>query len=440
MKTAVLLLFWVASSHALIPAEVKQQAELRVTHQINPSIALAVYDQGLTDYHVSGWQDLENERQADTGTVYEIGSISKTFTGLLLARMATSSQLSIDDPVEQHWSELVQLRDANDQPITLKQLSTHTSGLPRVPNNMPVFGDDPYGSYDRQLMLEALQTIQPGSAGNRYAYSNLAVGLLGETLANIGRHSFNQLVESHILKPLNLRATYMTLDQVPQEHLAIGYSGQTSTSPWNFQALAGAGSIRSSITDLLAYGVAYLNPPEELSKAMDLATTIHYQQEQLKVGLGWHVRNGVYWHNGGTGGFRSMLMVDPQRGKVVAAITNNSRNDVEDLAIHLMDASQPMREYDFPVPITTDALKVFSGTFQQTGSDRQIVIKLLHDQLFFTAEKQPRQALIYVGDERFKFSMIDVRIQFNQDPQGVIESLDLHGWGEPQKYLKVADQ
>jgi D-alanyl-D-alanine-carboxypeptidase/D-alanyl-D-alanine-endopeptidase len=434
-----LLLILTMGTRAAIPEAVKEQVKLRVQHQMNPSIALAVYDQGEVSHFVHGWQNKANNIKADEHTVYEIGSISKTFTGLLLASMATDGTLNIDDPVEQHWPAPFQLRDSSGTAITLQQLSSHVSGLPRLPGNMPLFADDPYAEYGRDDLLKGLADITPGKAGVHYAYSNLAVGLLGETLANAGGASFNALVEQRILQTLSLDATHMTLAAVPEDRLATGYGGEKPTAAWNFKALAGAGSIRSSITDLLAYGVAYLEPPAGLQQAMQLATKVHYQQDGLLVGLGWHVRNGVYWHNGGTGGFRSMLMIDPANGKVVAAITNSGKHDVEDLAIHLMDPSRQMRQHDFPVPIDATALAAYTGTFQQAEGDRQISFVIKDEQLFFTAKKQPRMGMVYVGEDRFTFKMTDVSIQFKASDNGDIEALELHGWGEPQPYRKVPD-
>ena len=302
---------------------------------------------------------------------------------------------------------------------------------------MPLFASDPYASYGRAELLAGLADIRPTQAGVHYAYSNLAVGLLGETLANIGGDSFNQLIQAQILDPLKLSQTHMTLGSVPDARLATGYAGDQAASAWNFQALAGAGSIRSSITDLLAYGVAHLNPPEELAEAMQLATRVHYQQDRLQVGLGWHIRDGVYWHNGGTGGFRSMLMIDPQNNKVVAAITNSGQDDVEDLAVHLMDPAQPMRRHDFPVPIDAAGLATYTGTFQQQDGDKLIRFDLINDQLYFKAEKQPKMALEFVGNDRFRFKLIKATAQFLKSADGTINAFEFKGWGEAQRYLKV---
>ncbi|MCB1581982.1 MAG: serine hydrolase domain-containing protein [Marinicella sp.] len=431
-----LMLFWVMSVTAQIPVDVQQEVDLRIKHKHNPSIALAVFQGGHQSFYVKGWQNKEQQIPATVNTVYEIGSITKTFTGLLLAKLTEEGKVSLHDPVEQHWQQPFKLRDAAGEVITLKQLSTHTSGLPRLPDNLPLFADDPYATYDRDDLLKALSNIKPAIAGKNYAYSNLAVGLLGETLANAGGASYNELISKNIIQPLSLHSTYWSLQQVPEANLAQGYSVNKPTPAWNFKALAGAGALRSSITDLLAYGVAYLEQSDSLKKAMNIATTAHYQQDKLRVGLGWHINDDIIWHNGGTGGFRSILMINPKTQKVVAAITNHSQNDVEDLAIHLMDTAQPMHQLDFPVEIESTKLKEFESEYQQVENDSQITIKVIDDQLFFTAPKQPKQTMYYIGNDTFKFKMINVKIKFDRDDNGNIQALQLQGWGEPQTYLK----
>lgn len=430
------MLLWSINVSAQIPDEVQQEVDLRVLHKHNPSIALAVYQDGQPSFYVKGWQNQQQQIPATIDTVYEIGSITKTFTGLLLAIMTEEKQTSLESTVEQYWEPPFKLKDAEEQPITLKQLSTHTSGLPRMPNNIAIFADDPYGTYDRKDLIEGIAAIQPGKAGSNYAYSNLAVGLLGETLANIGGLSYNELIQQKILNPLSLQATYLSWQDVPKDLLATGYMGNKPTHAWNFKALAGAGFLRSSITDLLAYGVAYIQQPESLKAAMDSATTTQYQQSKLRVGLGWHINDDIIWHNGGTAGFRSILLINPKANKVVAAITNHNQHDVEDLAIHLMDSTKPMRKLDFPVDIDSSQITAFIGRYEQPDSDLQIDIKVINKKLYFTAPKQPKQAMIYLGDDRFKLKLIDVIIKFNRDGENKIDSLTLHGWGQPQTYQK----
>ncbi|WP_223788359.1 serine hydrolase [Marinicella meishanensis] len=440
MKKTLLLGWLMASAvQAEIPANVQEQINLRVQHGLNPSIVIGVYEHGQSVFHTAGWQDPAQQIAATTETVYEIGSISKTFTALLLAIQAEQHDLSLDAAVQDHWPAPLQLVDAQQQAITFKQLATHTSGLPRIPGNLMAFGTDPYAQYDRAQLLKGVSMAQPQAAGTQYAYSNFGAGLLGESLAVMQNTPYNQLVSDQILKPLGLQHTYMTLDAVPEAHLAQGHNGNRASQAWNFAALAGAGSIRSDIRDLLAYGVAHLSATESpLQAAMDLATAVHYEQGQLQVGLGWHFgQGGIIWHNGGTGGFRSMLMIDPKNQRVVAGITNSSNNDVEDIVAHLMNPDAPMRQHDFPVPIEASQLDPYLGQYRHQNSDKTLRIERKNDRLFMVAPKQPRYAMTHVGDHTFTLNLAKVKMTFDVDDNGQVNQLQLIGWGEPQTYGRI---
>ncbi|MGJ8662120.1 MAG: serine hydrolase domain-containing protein [Marinicella sp.] len=440
MKRITLLLFIPLIAMAQIPDEVKKEIDLRIKHQINPSIVVGLFENRQSHFYTQGFQNKEKNLKANTDSVYEIGSISKTFTGLLLAQLIEEKQVELDGAVQAYWPEPFELVDKLNQPITLKQLSTHTSGLPRLPGNLPMFAKDPYAEYDREQLLLGIKMVQAQQSGSNYVYSNFAVGLLGETLAVVSGESYNSLIKRNILEPMSLNSTYMELDEVPQQHLAQGYSGIKAVEPWRFKALAGAGSIRSNITDLLAFGVSHLNPANaQLSTMTQSATSVHYQQGSIKVGLGWHIDTaGIIWHNGGTAGFKSIILIDPVQQKVAAGITNQSNDSIEDIVAHLMNHSQPMDKHDFPVEASVDHLRQYTGQFKLKNSDHTSEIRLINDQLFFTAPKQPKQRMTYVGNDTFIFKLLKVKIKFLKNSTEQISAYELMGWGEPQMYEKLS--
>jgi len=434
------LLFFGFVAAAEIPKDVKTEIDLRVKHDLNPSIVVGLYENGQSYFYTHGLINKNQSQAVDNNSVYEIGSVTKTFTSLLLATLVNDKKIKLDDAIQDYWPKPFILEDPEKQPITFKQLATHTSGLPRLPNNLMLFSQDPYANYDRSLLIKAINTTKPKNAGSQYAYSNFAVGLLGETLALIENQPFNALIEQNIIKPLALNHTYMQLNQVPPELLVQGYAGKKAATAWNFKALAAAGSIRSSIKDLLNYGVAHLNLSENnLSTAMQMVTTKQYQQGGLKVGLGWHINSdGIIWHNGGTAGFSSIIMLDPTQQKVVVGITNSSpSNSIEDIAAHLMNPSKPMVDHEFPVPIESDQLDQFTGTFNHLATEKNITIIKHQDRLFFTALKQPRQAMTFIGDDTFKISTFKVKLKFQRNTNDQITAMDLNGWGKPQSYKKT---
>jgi len=230
----------------------------------------------------------------------------------------------------------------------------------------------------------------------------------------------------------------MQLNQVPPELLVQGYAGKKAATAWNFKALAAAGSIRSSIEDLLAYGVAHISSnTQNLGQAMQLVMTPQYQKDSLSIGLGWHINNGIHWHNGGTGRFRSIIMIDVKNNRVAAGITNHNNNDVEDIVAHLMDQTKPMKEHDFPAIIADEELLPFVGQFKHADTEKTIHITHENQQLLFNAKSQKNQLLNFIGDDTFKFGIMKIKVKFNKNDDGNTTSLSLMGWGKPQVYEKL---
>ena len=436
LSLSLLFLGFVASAE--IPKDVKTEIDLRIKHDLNPSIVVGLYENGQSYFYTQGLTNKDKSQAVDNNSVYEIGSVTKTFTSLLLATLVNDKKIKLDDAIQDHWPKPFILEDPEKQPITFKQLATHTSGLPRLPNNLMLFSKDPYANYDRTLLIKAINTTKPKKAGSQYAYSNFAVGLLGETLALIENQPFNALIEQNIIKPLALNHTYMQLDQVPTELLVQGYAGKKTATAWNFKALAGAGSIRSSIKDLLAFGVAHISSnTQNLDQAMQLVMTPQYQKDSLSIGLGWHINNGIHWHNGGTDGFRSIIMIDAKNNRVAAGITNHNNYDVEDIVAHLMDPTKPMKEHDFPATIADDELFSFVGKFKYEDTEKIIHITHENKQLLFNAKGQKNQLLNFIGDDTFKFGIMKIKVKFNKNEDGKTTSLSLIGWGKPQVYEKL---
>ena len=436
-KLTALLIILLNTGQAKIPNEVKFEIDQRVKHELNASIVFGVMTQGESDFYVAGWQNREAKTPATTATVYEIGSISKTFTALLLAQQVINEQVSLDDPVQRLWPQPFELQDASGQPVTLQHLATHTSGLPRLPDNLSVFSSDPYAQYDRDQLLAGVNMTAIKTAGKNLAYSNFGFGLLGETLAVQAGQSFEDLVAEKLLQPLSLQHTYQTLDAVPEALLATGYRGNKATTAWQFKALAGAGWLRADIRDLLAYGSHILNPElakvdPKLTQALQLVTQPRHQGE-VQVALSWFIRDGIIWHNGATAGFNAILMISPDSQTVVAGITNGTES-IEDIALHLLKPERPMKDHGFPVAIETAALAAYTGTYTRQENNQSMTIKLIDNRLFFTAEKQPKQAMTYLGEDTFKMGLIKARIQFSRDESGQVNGLLLSGWGEPQRY------
>lgn len=283
----------------------------------------------------------------DADTVFEIGSVTKAFTGVLLADLAAAGSVKLDDPVARHLPEGWKVPEGEGgRAITLADLSSHASGLPRLLANLPLTNlTDPYARYGAAELRAFLagHTLRR-KPGEQYEYSNLGAGLLGSALAHRAGTDFDTLVRRRIAGPLKLADTGVALSDGQKSRLAAGHNAAGKpVAGWNFDALAGAGALRSTARDLAGFTAAAMGAAESpLSAAFKAAATPRFDTGKgLRLGLGWHiVRPGgftrdVVWHNGMTGGYASFAgyLSDGSAGVVVLT---NSQVSVDAAAIGLL--------------------------------------------------------------------------------------------------------
>lgn len=275
----------------------------------------------------------------DEATLFEIGSITKTFTALLLADGVTRGDWSLGTPVRELLPAGVEVPRRDGVEITLQHLATHTSGLPRSPVRLGLrenvayrrTGADPYAALTEHDVLRNLGDARlkrvPGHGTP--AYSNLGFGLLGTAMATGTGLGYGTLVRDRVCGPLGLVDTvvdaHLTSDQ--RQRMAVGFrSRRRPADPWPLAGLAGAGALRSTASDMVRYLSAQVDPGSTgLGEAIRLThATPPGGPEQM--GLGWHrAGDRTLWHNGGTGGFRSIAIVSPASRTVVLALVNQNR-------------------------------------------------------------------------------------------------------------------
>ncbi len=296
----------------------------------------------------------------DVDDVFEIGSITKVFTASLLADMVARGEARLDDPVANYLPRAVRM-PVRGRPVTLLDLATQPSGLPRMPDNFSQRdSSNPYADYSVQQLYEFLSRYQlPRDPGAAYEYSNLGMGLLGHALALKAGMSYEQLVTHRILRPLGMKETSITLTKGLDARLAPGHDGEGHVvHNWDLPTLAGAGALRSTATDLITFMVANLD-----STATPLSRTLYQTHGErqatndpnLKIGLAWHILSRpvgkIVWHNGGTGGYRSFIGFDPVRRIGVVVLCNNGNENVDDIGFHLLDETFPLKS---PPPRRTE--------------------------------------------------------------------------------------
>ena len=286
-------------------------------------------------------------------TIYEIGSITKLFTATLLADLVEKQIISLDDSITKFLPDSI-ATNPYLQKITFKQLANHTSGLTRLPANLekaPKYSStNPYSNYTRKELFAFLKdyssTREPG---DEYEYSNLGFGLLGELIAIISKKPYTLLIKEVITTPLQL---HNTLDKIPSTaknlSIAKAYNEEGIEVPtWNFQAIAGAGVLKSTVADMLRFAAYQFKMPEnELENALAQTRLFtFYLPPNTDIGLGWHMNmvNGLtqYWHNGATGGSSSFFGIVPDK-KSAVIVLSNSAHSVDDISSKILEKMTEM--------------------------------------------------------------------------------------------------
>ena len=200
-------------------------------------------------------------RPLNGDTIFEIGSVTKVFTSLVLSDMVQRGEVALADPVAKYLPADVKVPERGGRVITLVDLSTHTSGLPRLPSNLqPKDPANPYADYSVEQLYQFLSSYQlTRDIGSQFEYSNLGGGLLGHVLGRRAGMDYEALVRSRITVPLGMSSTGITLSPDMKARLATGHNDKLVAVPnWDLPALAGAGALRSSANDMLTFLAANL--------------------------------------------------------------------------------------------------------------------------------------------------------------------------------------
>jgi len=447
----------VAQSHvkSLVPpdSEIRQILVERVdTFHQGVGIVVGVIEPQGRRVVAYGGLEKGDPRPLNGDTVFEIGSASKVFTSLALADMVQRGEVALTDPVAKYLPAEVKVPERAGRAITLVDLSTHTSGLPRMPSNFqPKDPANPYADYTVEQLYQFLSTYQlTRDIGSQFEYSNLGGGLLGHVLARRAGMDYEALVRSRITGPLGMNSTGITLSPDMKARLAVGHNYQLKPVPnWDLPALAGAGALRSSVNDLLTFlaaNLGYVKSPLTPAMAAMLATRRPTGATgRGEIGLGWLIAkpsdDEIVWHNGGTGGYRSFIGYD-QKARVGVVVLSNTFTaaGVDDIGMHLLDSHVPLMAPPKEHKEVAVDPKVFDGYVgrYQLAPNFILTITREDDQLYAQATNQPKLPIFPEGEREFFYKAVDAQITFETDSKGRATSLTLHqnGANVPAKRIE----
>ena len=320
--------------------------------------------------------------------------------------------------------------------ITLQHLSQHTSGLPRLAFNMkPADANNPYADYGRAQLVELMEQVRPQrKPGEAQAYSNLAVGLLGDLISTHFGKTLEELLHGAILKPLGMGDTGLQVPAAQGRTFAAPHgAGLFPGHHWDFQSMAGAGGIRSTAVDMARFAGAWLHPPENaLGRAMELAwkESRPAKGDELAMGLGWFLaRDGkTRWHNGMTGGFQSILYVSREHDTAVVLLSNTADSQGDRLGeqiLRVLLGQQAEPAVIEPEPqFDAGELARLSGRYQ-LNRDTVIEVIVLGGRMQVQLTGQVAQRVYPEDLATWKYRSVKATLSFDLDEDGPCSQVTL---------------
>jgi CubicO group peptidase (beta-lactamase class C family) len=389
----------------------------------------------------------------DGETVFEIGSVTKIFTALLLADMVQHGEVALNDPVAKYLPDGVKVPEQNGRKITLADLATHTSGLPFFPSDIPL--QDPaeagriVAKYSIPNLYQFLSTYElPQDIGSKWAYSNLGFGLLGQALARRAGMDYEALVRLRITGPLGMESTAITLSPQMRARLGVGHDAKLQPAPEvDMPAFIAAGSLRSTTNDLLTFLAAFMGYCKSpLAPAMAAMLGTRRPGPGLDQALGWWIvklgpaDDGFVAFGGQTLGYAATVAYDPKTSLGVVVLSNSTLDD-GGLGWHLLRPTFPVATSAIEkaheerarseVPLDPKLMDTYAGQYRVASGPTMgdlVTLQRQGDGLVLKSSTTPPEGVrLHAKSERsFFLTEADIQIDIETDSQGRATGLVFH--------------
>lgn len=297
-------------------------------------LSIGVIKEGKTYFYNYGETKKGNGKIPAAKNLYEIGSVTKTFTGLLLAKAVTENKIKLTDPVNKFLPKNIPVIRYGNDTLKIVQLANHTSGLPPLPDNFDTTDlTNPYKNYDENKLLQYLShAALSRKPGEKFEYCNLAVGLLGYILQQVNKMPFEKMVTNFISSKAGMTDTRQFLLKKDSALFVQGYNENfLPQSQWDFKALTAAGSLRSNADDMLKYAALQFSSASAdavFKKQIDLSHQPTFDAGQQKLALNWFIQDWgwgpILFHGGATGGYRTLLGINTKKNTAVIVLSNTA--------------------------------------------------------------------------------------------------------------------
>jgi CubicO group peptidase (beta-lactamase class C family) len=431
-------------------ADIRAVLKKRVDQQRTRGIVVGVIDPDGRRIITYGERAKGDPTPLDGNTLFEIGSVTKVFTTLLLTEMVRRGDVALSDPAAKYLPDGWHMPERDGRQITLLDLATHTSGLPRDATNLPRFTDaaNPFAGFTPALLGEFLSSYKlPRAPEARYEYSNVGMGTLGYLLARRAGMTYDALVRSRISDRLGMSSTRGSLDGTMVKRAARGHAvSLDAVPPLDIPVIEGAGVLRSTANDMLTFvsdELGVTDSPLRAAMSDALATRRPTGMAGLEVALGWHITtisgHEIVWHNGGTPGFRAFVGFDRARRVGVVALSNSGAAEgVDDIGMWILAGGGPLFDRA-PAPTITVDSKTFDTYVGRYQLAPGIVMEISRDadRSYVQLTGQPRFEIYASAPREYFLKVVDARISFEVDSTGKSAALVLHQNGRDQRAPRI---
>lgn len=306
-------------------------------------LSIGVLKNGTPFFYNYGETVKGNKQLPSNKNLYEIGSVTKTFTGILLAKAVSEGKIKLNDPVNKYLPKNAAWLVFGGDTTKMVHLSNHTSGLPPLPDNFDMTNEvNPYKDYDNNKLLAYLKTAKLlRKPGEKMEYCNLGVGLLGYILSNTYKMPYEKMVNNFIASKAGMTDTREFLLKKDSALFMQGYNAALEKQgQWDLNALTAAGGLRSNTTDMLQYALLNMETSDAaLQKAITLSHQATFNAGNQKIGLNWFLQNWgmgeILFHSGATGGYRAFLAINTKTKNAVVILCNSFTN-IDEAGVALM--------------------------------------------------------------------------------------------------------
>ena len=331
-----------------LPAEIAFETQKRIDDGFHLGTVIGVIDQNGARYYGFGKTAINNRTKPDENSIFEIGSITKTFTATLLADLNVLGEIDMHNPIETYLPVFKKVLANSNRSITLENLITHTSSLPREPINMNPNDDNRYRNYSSEDLNEFLSTYTIDSISEKHSYSNLGVLVTEHAIETEMKEAYELLLKKRVLDVLDMNNTYFKVPEEKRKYLVKGFRNNKETMELDLGEFQSIGGLKSTAKDMLKYLNAQLAPEStRLGEAIKATQEVHFSNNKLSMGLGWEIlqrkESGktLYFHKGGTNGFVSFAGYNKE-DRIGVVVLVNGRNWFSDLGFKLLDTSYPL--------------------------------------------------------------------------------------------------